>query len=113
MSLRLMAWAFHDCPRPTGNLKHGYGSTYPPLAKLMLLTLADLVNIDDPDGYVENFGELCRRLWIHPGMATMVIDQLVKDGLLEVRDVYRSRRLDSDYHDGELMGFAFRLVGAA
>lgn len=113
MSLKLISWAWDDAPLPASELHNGIGSIYKPMAKLLLVALADNGDQGNEEpGYIADFPALCESIWMHPGMGTMVLDLLVRDGLVEINqnDVTRVEDSSDDLHpDGIYLEVWFRL----
>lgn len=88
MSMRTLAWAWNEASEPpaSSDFRNGHGRLYQPMAKLMLIALANYADHGDGDntGEVRDFRALCEHMWISCNMATRVVEQLHRDGLVRI-----------------------------
>jgi hypothetical protein len=112
MSMELLAWAWSRAESPTGDLRHGHGSWYRPIAKLLMVAMADRADQGDgrPAGSFSDFPALCEQLWMTPQLGTMVLQHLEYDGLVEL-DVTWGGRPGEYYPRGLALGFSYVLRG--
>jgi hypothetical protein len=110
-----MTWALYGAPEPAGKLRHIVGNFYAPMAKLLLTVMADRGTDTEIEtvGTIQDFPQLCHDLWMAPDMGTMVVNQMAKDGLLELRVVTKDPQQKCEYHDGLLVRVGYVIRHAA